>query len=335
MVQSIEFQRTNNLSVRELAFIIGRLYLATNRFTLYPTRPQESAARTLYRTPNNNNTPPVMNQNQNLNQNQNPNQNQNLNQNQNQNQGMNNQQLANHFDALFGQNGQFTTLMNGLMGANGANLTGLTNAINGMNAGGNQRESNLVKVQTFHGKEDDDPHEWIDLFDQAKEANRWPNDRRIAIAAGFLRDAALDWYNGDRANINQWNVNNGNNNFVTRFLEHFSSETKQNKWYYELMTIQQTSEENVDEYSRRFRKLLRRVNINDLVPAALQVRMFLYGLNPLLTPLVSSHNPADLDAAVTRAITVETGYNYVPSKKVSINVPTAVTVNRVSRRGRR
>ncbi|CAG8710099.1 9601_t:CDS:2, partial [Funneliformis mosseae] len=30
-----------------------------------------------------------------------------------------------------------------------------------------------------------------------KEANGWPNNRRVAIAAGMLREEAADWYNLD------------------------------------------------------------------------------------------------------------------------------------------
>jgi len=55
--------------------------------------------------------------------------------------------------------------------------------------------------------------------------------------------------------------------------------------------------------------------------------MFLYGLNPLLTPLVSTDNPANLNAAMERAKVVETGYNYVPTKQISLNVPAATVEN--------
>jgi hypothetical protein len=56
--------------------------------------------------------------------------------------------------------------------------------------------------------------------------------------------------------------------------------------------------------------------------------MFLYGLNPLLTPLVATAaNINTLDAAITRARTVETGYNYVPSKDITLKVTSAVENN--------
>ena len=93
------------------------------------------------------------------------------------------------------------------------------------------------------------------------------------------------------------------------------------------MTIWQTSEEKVNEYCHRFQKLLRKVNTNNLIPDALQVRMFLYGLNPLLTPLVFTNNPANLNAAIERAKVVETGYNYVLTKQISLNVPVATVEN--------
>src|SRR3989337_2036395 len=42
--------------------------------------------------------------------------------------------------------------------------------------------------------------------------------------------------------------------------------------------------------------------------------MFLMGLNPAYTPLVYSQNPADLDATVNSARTIEIGYNFASGK---------------------
>ena len=96
------------------------------------------------------------------------------------------------------------------------------------------------------------------------------------------------------------------------------------------MTVRQTAEENVEAYSRCFKNLLRKVNTNNLVPATLQVRMYLYGLNPLLTSLVSVNNPATLDAAIDRAKVVETGYNYIPTKPITLQVPANAQYNPIS-----
>jgi hypothetical protein len=83
------------------------------------------------------------------------------------------------------------------------------------------------------------------------------------------------------------------------------------------MTTRQCVTESVDDYSLRFQRLLRRVNTdpaNPVVPANLQVRMYLFGLSPVLTPLVSTDNPGNLNDAIERARLVENGYNYTPIK---------------------
>src|SRR5207237_6950484 len=87
----------------------------------------------------------------------------------------------------------------------------------------------------------------------------------------------------------------------------FAPEVKKNQWYQELMTLRQRADEWVDDFTLRFQRLLRKVNTNNLIPDALQVKMYLYGLNPLLTPMVVTDNPANLAAAIERARLIETG----------------------------
>ncbi|CAG8701634.1 12141_t:CDS:1, partial [Funneliformis mosseae] len=59
----------------------------------------------------------------------------------------------------------------------------------------------------------------------AKEANEWPNNRRVTIAAGILREEAADWYNLVSTTINRWDEN-ANTGFRERFLARFSSQEK-------------------------------------------------------------------------------------------------------------
>jgi hypothetical protein len=66
------------------------------------------------------------------------------------------------------------------------------------------------------------------------------------------------------------------------------------------------------------------VNTNNLIPDALQVKMYLYGLNPLITPMVVTDNPANLAAAIERARLIETGYNYVPTPAATTTKDTEV-----------
>src|SRR5437764_1154422 len=175
----------------------------------------------------------------------------------------------------------------------------------------------------------------MEAFEQAAMANKWTPFRCVEIAPGYFKEAARDWYLSHKTELTHWldwdepgeNENDPripHEGFKTKFFTFFTPETKQNQWYHELMTIRQFANEKVDDYSRRFKKLLRKVNFQggnepEIVPDILQVRMFLFGLSPLLTPLVATDNPETLEEAVERAKTVEVGYNYVPTKQVNIS----------------
>src|SRR4051795_10617392 len=98
------------------------------------------------------------------------------------------------------------------------------------------------------------------------------------------------------------------------------------------MTIRLFANKNVEDYSQKFKKLLRKVNFcqeeePEIVPAILQVRMYLFGLLPLLTSLVATDNPTTLKEAIERARTVEVSYNYMPTKQVNISTKSATHEN--------
>src|SRR3954447_26808257 len=98
------------------------------------------------------------------------------------------------------------------------------------------------------------------------------------------------------------------------------------------MTIHQFANEKVDDYSQRFKKLLRKINFRqeeepEIIPAILQVRMYLFGLLPLLTPLVVTDNSTTLEEAIERAKIVKISYNYVLTKQVNISTESATHEN--------
>src|SRR5215210_3098298 len=107
-----------------------------------------------------------------------------------------------NLDILFGtqpipmDQQQLRTLLTDILGANGLNVANLATQLNTAittlgNAGQPQiqaqvqvpaRELSLIKVIDFHGKDEEDPHEWLDSFNQAATANRWTgNDRLLEI----------------------------------------------------------------------------------------------------------------------------------------------------------
>jgi hypothetical protein len=147
---------------------------------------------------------------------------------------MNQNQLQAILNGIVENNGALTQALDDMFGQHGH----LTNALANLNPpAAPARELSLVKVDSFQGREDEDPYEWIELFNHAAIANNWTDNRKVPITAGFLKDAALDWYTANAGNIGQWHTTNANNNFDDLFITRFSPETKQNQWYYELITI--------------------------------------------------------------------------------------------------
>src|SRR2546430_7187437 len=76
------------------------------------------------------------------------------------------------------------------------------------------------------------------------------------IAASYLRENAAEWYETDRGNIAQWHTDAQNDNFRERFKDYFSSQLKQIQWQVELTNIKQGIGENIEDYSRRFKKIM-------------------------------------------------------------------------------
>ena len=123
-----------------------------------------------------------------------------------------------------------------------------------------------------------------------------------------MRGAATDWFDGIvNAINNNWDTDNGGNNFIALFNGRFVNETRKNQWFHELSTLRQQMNESVDSYANKFKKLVTRVGMMDVNQ---QKQMFLIGLNLAYTPLVYSSNPGNLDAAITSARAMEVGFNF-------------------------
>jgi len=73
---------------------------------------------------------------------------------------------------------------------------------------GPAREYSVAKVNYYYGKAGEDVEEWLTKIDRMIEANNMADRRRVAVAAAHLRDAAAEWYESDRANINRYTDNN-------------------------------------------------------------------------------------------------------------------------------
>ena len=143
----------------------------------------------------------------------------------------------------------------------------------------------IMKVKEFYGRDDEDPHEQCAEFEKACAANGWGgndnNIRRKNIASSYLRGNAAEWYETDQANIAQWHIDGQNDNFRERFKDHFSPQSKQIQWQFEITNIRQGTGESIEDYSRRFRSIMRKVNHTNALAAGVQVNYFIKGLNPI------------------------------------------------------
>src|SRR5579862_8438714 len=181
----------------------------------------------------------------------------------------------------------------------GALMDQQTDAINNLVAAQNNRShGKIVEPPIFYGRDDEDPHRWLELFDQAFTTNGWQpgnnQTRKIQIAAGYLRDAAFDWYRQDQGNITRYEDNghnNGNNNFTTQFLAQYSTPTKRNLWTQQLTQMKQSPTETVDGYARRFRSTLTKATHGHQLDDVYQVGHFINGLKVNLKALTLMDNP--------------------------------------------
>jgi hypothetical protein len=123
-----------------------------------------------------------------------------------------------------------------------------------------------AKIEYFYGTETEDPVEWLATFEKAATINRWIDAaRKKAIAGRYLKGAAADWFEENTVTMgDNWaTTTNGRNNFVDMFNAQFINETRKNQWYQELTSLRQHSDESVDSYANKFRKLVKRVGLTD------------------------------------------------------------------------
>ena len=114
--------------------------------------------------------------------------------------------------------------------ATGAEMTALFNGIFGATGENVRPEGNVLKVEPFYGKKTEDPVTWLAAFNRAITTNQWKDNRRVAIASGYLRGEAAEWFEGKKADIGvHWAIGeNGEDNFTRQFELRFLTEQRRN-----------------------------------------------------------------------------------------------------------
>ena len=155
------------------------------------------------------------------------------------------------------------------------------------------------------------------------EANNVADGRKVAVAAAHLRDAAAEWYETDRANINRYTDNNAGS-FIRRIRARFTSDAQKDQWYAELHQLKQTPGQSVDDYANKFQRLQQKTDVNRRTPIANVVRQFLTGLNPTMAPMVYATASVTLQVAIDTAKRYEVGF-MMTQPKISNYAETEVT----------
>jgi hypothetical protein len=179
----------------------------------------------------------------------------------------------------------------------------------------------------FNGKEDEDVGDWIRRFEVAFIASGKNDDgngtRKAAIAATCLEGSALQWYNRMKeaaaGNLVNWANNNNDNDFKHRINRDFTRPEVKRRKMIELRRIKQNNE-SVEDYTRRFRNILRIATRGQLLQNEYQVDFYIEGLEPTIGYNVRRQNPANLNDAVNQARREEEARNELIRKTTGIDI---------------
>ena len=141
-------------------------------------------------------------------------------------------------------------------------------------ASGPAREYSTAKANYFYGKAGEDVEEWLAEIDRMIETNNVADGRRVVVAAVHLRDAAVKWYETDKANI-IWYTDNNAGSFIRWIRARFTSDAQKDQWYAELHQLKQTLGQSVDDYANKFQRLQRKTDANGRTPIVNVVWQFL------------------------------------------------------------
>src|SRR6185369_15529369 len=168
--------------------------------------------------------------------------------------------------------------LNAVVGAGATMVDRIENA--GNEAGG------AISIPLFYGKEDEDVSDWVRQFEVAftaiGKAAGANGTRQAAYAAAHLRGAAAQWYNEmketNAGHLINWADADNDNDLKHRIKRRFTREDVRRKKMSELRQIRQGKNENVEDYTRRFRQLLRVATRGHALPDEHQVDLYIEGL---------------------------------------------------------
>jgi len=122
--------------------------------------------------------------------------------------------------------------------------------------------NHAVSLPVFAGTSHEDPVKWLEEVNRISRANGFDGAYKLQIIGAYIKDAAAIWYDGDRANIGNWEEAN-NQAFTRRFLNQYRTQNKLTQWRQELEKRTQLPGEIVEAYAREIKRLVKRIDIDD------------------------------------------------------------------------
>jgi hypothetical protein len=167
-------------------------------------------------------------------------------------------------------------------------------------------ERSIAKVEPFYG-EGQDSENWLEEFEKARIANRWTEERALAIIPVYLKGNAAAWFNNGHFHTYRL--------FVRDFRDYFRTSARIMTWRMELDTRFQRDNESIETYAAALRELFRKIPINDVQE---QIRHFIKGIKMEYTSALCSEELATLNAAVNKARRLETSTAYQRIRKAMV-----------------
>jgi hypothetical protein len=135
----------------------------------------------------------------------------------------------------------------------------------------------------------------------------------MQMLAAYLQDEADDWWidyvNANGVDYTQDAYRPGD--IEDAFRAKFCTQRWQNKWLKDLEGRRQGPSESVDSYYTDFKKLIKRVDLEENMTNPQKLRHFLRGLKPEVAPLVAMNAPATVAAALLIAQQYENGQDLI------------------------
>ncbi|GAU50740.1 hypothetical protein TSUD_99100 [Trifolium subterraneum] len=161
--------------------------------------------------------------------------------------------------------------------------------------------------------------EWIQRMSGILDSMECTELEKVTFATRFLRGAACDWWEGDRAYMTASQMEVTWDNFRRLFINHYIPESYRLTMERELIELKQGNK-SVAEYTARFNELVRYVADGDDAPTeAWKIKKYRFGLRADIAHDVSMQQVASLGELIQKSYHAESSLEAVRKERFEVN----------------